>query len=513
GELAREFADLTPDELTRMERALADFDRIMAGLDRGGRRPIAPRHTSATEDEQETSMSERQAESLDTGAPAAVDDERFVLELFGTDARATAYDRYAEMRARGPVVPVHLEGIFPAETEEELDDAKRDDLARLRAARGFVSDVYMVTTHDTGMAALLDDRFSVDPRSTMTPEELAAFDETPREFRPLSRSLLTVDPPDHNRLRALVQPSFTGRRMEALRPRIRALAEGFLDRAEAAAAERGETAPNRRIELISQFAYPLPVTVISDMLGIPEEDRARAQVWSENLIQGRFRQGDADARQGLLDFIDYLNELFERKRREPSDDMITSLVQAEEAGDKLDEDELLSMVFIVYVAGHVTTVNLIGNGVYALLTHPDQLAKVVADPAGTAKGLVEEVLRFHGPAEGVFQRIATEDVALAGTTIARGERIMVSLASADRDPARFANPDVFDIERPDANRHIGFGKGIHACLGAPLARVEGQVAFQLLFERYPDMRLAVPASEIHWNGGFLRGLESLPILV
>jgi cytochrome P450 len=371
----------------------------------------------------------------------------------------------------------------------------------------------MVTTHEEGMAALLDDRFSVDPRSTMTPEELAEFDETPREFRPLSRSLLTVDPPDHNRLRALVQPSFTGRKMEALRPRIRALAEGFLDRAEAAAAARGETAPNRRIELISQFAYPLPVTVISDMLGIPEEDRARAQVWSENLIQGRFRQGDADARQGLLDFIDYLKELFERKRREPGDDMITSLIAAEDAGDKLDEDELLSMVFVVYVAGHVTTVNLIGNGVYALLTHPDQRAKVVADPAGTAKGVVEETLRFHGPAEGVFQRIATEDVELAGTKIARGERVMVSLASADRDPARFANPDLFDVERPDAIRHIGFGKGIHACLGAPLARVEGQVAFELLFERYPEMRLAVPASDIHWNGGFLRGLESLPILV
>ena len=191
--------------------------------------------------------------------------------------------------------------------------------------------------------------------------------------------------------------------------------------------------------------------------------------------------------------------------------MISRLVHVEEDGDILDEEEMLATVFLMFLAGHVTTVNLIGNGVVALLTHPDELAKFKANPE-LAKGVVEETLRYWGPVDFIGRRIAKEDVELSGTVIPSGEQATVSLAAANRDPERFANPDVFDITRPDANRHVAFGKGIHVCLGAPLARVEGQVAFDTLFRRYPDLRLAVPADEISWSGNFLRGFAKLPIL-
>ena len=165
----------------------------------------------------------------------------------------------------------------------------------------------------------------------------------------------------------------------------------------------------------------------------------------------------------------------------------------------------------MYLAGHVTTVNLIGNGVVALLTHPEQFAKLKADP-GLAKNAVEETLRYWGPVDFIGRRFATEDLEIAGTPIAEGEQVAVSLAGANRDPERFADPDTFDISRADANRHVAFGKGIHVCLGAPLARVEGQIAFETLIRRYPDLRLAVPADEIQWGGSFLRGFRQVPLL-
>ena len=240
------------------------------------------------------------------------------------------------------------------------------------------------------------------------------------------------------------------------------------------------------------------MTVISDLLGIPREDREQIRGWTENLLRvdrGRDQAMDEEVRQGLRDFTAYLKELFERKRREPTDDMISRMVLAEEDDDVLTEDEILATVFLMYLAGHVTTVNLVGSGVVALLTHPEQLAKLQADPS-LAKNMVEETLRYWGPVDFIGRRFATEDLEIAGTEIAKGEQVTVSLAAANRDPERFANPDVFDISRPDANRHVAFGKGIHVCLGAPLARIEGQVAFETLIRRYPELRLAVPEDEI-----------------
>jgi cytochrome P450 len=416
----------------------------------------------------------------------------------------TAYGTYARLRADGPVSRVHFA------RDEPVDDQER------RRQELFAPEAYLVTHYDEGTEALPDNRFSVDRLQSMSAEQRAEFEramEADAQFLPLRRNLLSVDPPDHTRLRKLVQPSFTARAMDALKPRIRQIAEELLDAAEREATARGESAPNRTMDLVPAFAYPLPVTVISEMVGIPVEDRARVRFWTENLLRAdrADREAVAETRERIGEFTEYLKALFERRRHDPVDDLVSQLVQAEEDGDKLDEDELLAMVFIVYIAGFVTTVNLIGNGVVALLTHPDQLARFKADPS-LASNVVEETLRYWGPAEATLPRTATQDVTIGETVIAQGNQVMVSLASLDRDPERFANPDVYDIMRDDANRHVAFGKGIHVCLGAPLARVEGQIAFDVLFGRYPDLRLAVPEDEIRWNAGFLRGFGSVPLL-
>jgi cytochrome P450 len=429
------------------------------------------------------------------------------LDIGDPNFMADAYDTYADLRARGPVSRVRFAG--GAEEAASEDNGEQQ--------RGFFGsqETFFVTHYDEVVATLLDHRFAVDPRSVMSPEQVEQQEsQTPEEFRLFSRSILSLDPPDHTRLRKLVQPSFTGRGIQALRGTIQQVADDLLGQAERGAAGRGEEAPDRRMDLIEDFAYPFPVTVISDMLGIPREDRETIRGWTENLLRVdrlRGQEVDEEVRAGLREFMDYLRNLFERKRRTPTDDMISRLVHAEEDGDVLDEDEVLATVFLMFLAGHVTTVNLVGNGVVALLTHPDQLAKLKADPE-LAKGVVEETLRYWGPVDFIGRRIAKEDVELSGTVIPTGEQATVSLASANRDPERFANPDVFDISRADANRHVAFGKGIHVCLGAPLARVEGQVAFDTLFRRFPELRLAVPIEEVRWGTSFLRGFARLPVM-
>jgi cytochrome P450 len=209
-------------------------------------------------------------------------------------------------------------------------------------------------------------------------------------------------------------------------------------------------------------------------------------------------------------FTDYLRQMFEEKRKHPKDDLISALVRAEEAGDKLSEDELLGMVFLLLVAGHETTVNLIGNGVLALLQHPEQLEKLKADPS-LIKDAVEELLRYDGPVETSTERFASEDVQIGETLIPRGEMVLVVIASADRDPNRFPEPDALDITRSD-NRHLAFGKGIHHCLGAPLARMEGQIAISTLLRRMPELRLKDSPETLSWRQGMvLRGLRALPV--
>jgi cytochrome P450 len=420
--------------------------------------------------------------------------------------RSKAYGMYEELRARGPVSKIRrLRGNEDEERERPL---QRTGL--------FVDESYLITHYDEGVAAMLDDRFTVDPVKVMSPEQqeaaAAQMAELPRISRAISRNLLTLDPPDHTRLRKLVQPSFTGRAMASLDARIQKITETLLDEAERAAAERGETAPNRSMELVRDFAYPLPVTVISDMVGIPEEDRLQARYWTENLLKVQSADPEElqDIQRRLVEFGDYLEDLFEKRRIDPQDDLISRLVAAEEDGDKLTAEEMLSMVFVVYVAGFVTTVNLIGNGVMALLTHPAELARFKANPE-LAANVVEETLRYWSPAESTLPRIAMEDLQIGDTVIRRGEAMQAGLASMNRDPQRFEHPEIYDIERSDANRHVAFGKGVHVCLGAPLARLEGRIAFETLFRRYPDLRLAVPAEEVRWHNDLVRGFAEIPL--
>lgn len=416
------------------------------------------------------------------------------IELSSPHFLEHAHERYDAMRAQCPVSRVKI-------TNSQSDDDQ-----------GFFNrPLWLVTDYEVGSRALLDRALTVDATTVMTEEQAAKVEEIPEEFRALRKNILTVDPPEHTRLRKLVQPSFTASAIEKLRPRIQQIADELLDAAEAAAAERGETAPNRSLELISQFSYPLPVTVICEMLGIPAEDREQTRIWSENLLSAQTPERQEEIRQNISDFIAYLRRLFVAKRERPADDLISQLLQVEVDGDRLTENEILAMVFILFVAGHITTVNLIANGVYALLTNPEQAAKLRADTS-LVPNAVEEILRYYGPAETTTARFAEQDLEVGGQAIARGEMLMVSLAAADRDPDRFRDPQRFDITREDANRHIAFGKGVHACLGAPLARLEGQIALETLFRRYPELRLAVPADEVTWAPSFLRGLTRLPLL-
>jgi cytochrome P450 len=430
--------------------------------------------------------------------PAAeADGSPILLDFLDPHYRQQSQETFNELRARCPVA--HVTFTRPDVAEEER--------------RGpFQRDGYLITRYDDSSEALLDERIVVDMHNAMTEEQLARIQEPPEEFRIFRRNILGTDPPDHSRLRKLVQPSFTNRQMEALRPRIQAIADELIERAMAEAAARGETAPNRQIELISAFAFPMPIQVICELLGIPAEDQPEVRrLFLALPIGGGTSATEDEARATIRQLTDYLTDLFARKRQSPTDDLTSELVNAEEDGDTLDEDELLAMVFILLTAGHVTTVNLIASGAFALLTHPAQLAQMKSDPE-LVKNVVEETLRYWGPVETALPRYASEEIAVDGVAIPRGEMVLVGLASANHDPDRFVRPDSFDIMREDANRHIAFGKGIHVCLGAPLARMEGQIALSTLFQRMPDLRLAIPADEVTWRPGFLRQLSELPLL-
>ncbi len=416
------------------------------------------------------------------------------IDISSADFREGAFERYAELRARCPVTRAVV-------TNNDVSDEQGGLFNR---------PLWIVTDYDDGSRALLSRSISVDVTSVLTPEQIAEFPETPEVFKPLQRNILTVDPPEHSRLRKLVQPSFTASTIEKLRPRIQQITDELLDAAEAASAARGEMAPERTMELIADFSHPLPITVICEMLGIPAEDREQTGIWSAHLLQPQTPEGMEELGRNLGEFIDYLRALFAAKREAPADDLISQLLFVEVDGDTLTEDEILAMVFILFVAGHITTVNLIANGVFVLLKNPDQM-QALRENLDLVPNAVEEILRYYGPAETTTARIVAEDFELGGESLTKGEPLLVVLGAANHDPARFPNPEEFDITREEANRHIAFGKGVHACLGAPLARLETQIALETLLRRYPELRLGVPESEISWAPSFLRGLKGLPL--
>jgi cytochrome P450 len=354
---------------------------------------------------------------------------------------------------------------------------------------------WVVTRYADVLAALSDARLSNDP------QHAADLDARLRDDF-LSRCMIGTDPPGHTRLRRLVSKAFTARRVEGLRPRVQEITDTLLDR----------ITPRGRAELVGEFALPLPITVIGELLGVPAADRDRFRTWTDDMLDRPF-----DARTDLAGVVaareqmhGYLRELVAAKRRHPSDDLLTDLIAATDEGEHLDEQELLAMTFLLLIAGYVTTVSLIGNGTLALLRAPDQLDRLRTDPSLVPQA-VEELLRFDGPVNPGLSRFALEDLEIGGVRIRRGDVVLLATAAADRDPDRFPDPDRLDVGSADPG-HLAFGHGIHYCLGAPLARLEGQVAFAALLERLPDLALATAEDELRWTGGgVLRGLRELPV--
>ncbi len=376
-----------------------------------------------------------------------------------------------------------------------------------RNALGF----WVFTRHADCLAIMRDKRSSSDGRNAdaTTFREVRAVDlplqQGPEAMLAEMAPFLFRDPPDHTRLRGLVQKAFTPRVVEGLRPRLEEICEGLLD----TALERGE------IDLVADYAYPLPVQIIVEMLGVPAEDHEQFRVWSHALARGLdpdFLLPPEAVQQRLgaiLSFVQYFASLIEARRQEPGEDLLSRLIQAEEQGDVLTQGELLSTCILLLVAGHETTVNLISGGALALLERPDQLALLRDDPAVVRSG-VEEMLRFVCPVQ-LTGHVALEEMEVGGATIAAGEFSMLLIASANRDPDAFDDPDTFDVTRAD-NNHLGFGFGIHHCLGAPLARLEAQIALPALLRR--TRRLERTTDELSYKQNIvLRGLESLPVRV
>ncbi len=364
---------------------------------------------------------------------------------------------------------------------------------------------WLVTRYEDVTRVLKDDTFAKDRLNAMDQEQRAKTPWMPGFLKPLERNMLDLDDPDHARLRALVSKAFTPRLIERLRGRIEALCEELLDAME----RKGERRSGA--ELVTDYALPLPATVIAELLGVPAEDHAKFHRWSNRLVSVSSGRDMLRALPAALSFVRYLRKLVERRRADPQDDLITALIRAEEAGDKFSEDELLAMTFLLLVAGHETTVNLIASGTFALLEFPEQMEELKRDPL-LVKSAIEELLRYTSPVEMATERYAREDVEIEGTTIPRGELVLAVLGSANRDGRHFEDPDILDLAR-DPNRHLAFGRGgAHHCLGAPLARMEGQIAISAFLRRFPKARLAVAPELLRWRRGlFLRGLQRLPL--
>jgi cytochrome P450 len=398
------------------------------------------------------------------------DDGMGELDLLDPDFLADPYPIYHRLRAEDPVHR-HPIGFYVLTRYEDVSAFLRDP----RFGK-------------SGYQALFERRFGGGPEGSW-----------------LALSMLFRDPPDHTRLRALVSQAFTPRVVDTLRGRIQAIVDRLLERAAGAP----------RMDVIEELAYPLPVTVISELLGVPAGDSETVKAWSRDVARAvdaiALPVGPEVIEQGSRAteaMAEYFRDLAGERRRRPGPDLLSGLVQAEEAGDRLTERELLATCVLLYVAGHETTVNLIGNGVLALLRHSEERRRLQDDP-GLLPGAIEELLRYDGPVQRTG-RMAACDAEIGGVPIPAGSLVLGLLGAANRDPAQFAEPDRLDIMR-DEPRHLGFGSGIHYCLGASLARLEAQVAIGTLVRRFPALTLAIECPA--WRpSSTLRGLEALPVV-
>ncbi|MFF9817509.1 cytochrome P450 [Streptomyces sp. NPDC014006] len=358
-------------------------------------------------------------------------------------------------------------------------------------------EVWMITGYDEAVSALTDPRLSSSPVAVRgLHEEMAEQQRT----NVLMSSMVIADGDTHLRLRNLVSKAFTARRVQELAPRVQEHTDAFLD----AFAARGSA------DLVEEFALPLPMAVLSDLIGIPAEGQPDFAKLAVGLIMPpntpeRLAKG-ARARAALVEFF---QPLIERRKAEPRDDLLSALCAAQ-AQERISDRELTAMTILLTLAGHETTASLIANGVHALLRHPDQLAALRSDPE-LLPGAIEELLRYEGPVSRGVARFTVEDFEIAGVTIPAGEMIIVGLAAANRDPARFERPDILDFARREVPQQLAFGHGAHFCLGAPLARMEARIAIGTLLRRFPDLTLATPDETLSRREGILRGMATLPV--
>ncbi len=401
-----------------------------------------------------------------------------ILAAWGTHDRDDPFPLFAAVREHAPVLEVTLADGHPA---------------------------WLVTRHDEARAALGDSRLSKDMQAALATGDAVVAEGLPGPA--FARHMLVVDPPDHTRLRRLVSAAFSVRRIERLEPHVRAVVDDLLD----GIAAQG---PDAVVDLVASFAFPLPFTVICELLGVPEPDRRPFGDALKTLLGPTNTDAEyARAKRASDTVVEMLESLVDAKQQHPDDDLVSALISARDGDARLDQRELLSTIFQLIVAGHDTTTSLIGNSVVALLRHPDQLSALRADPS-RIPAAVEELLRFDAPVPHSTFRYAVEPIEIGGVTIPAGEQVIINLASACRDEMQYPHAEQLDIDRGDV-RHLAFGHGIHFCLGAPLARMEGHVALGALLARFPELRLAVPPAELHWGHGdglVLRGLSTLPVV-
>ncbi len=362
--------------------------------------------------------------------------------------------------------------------------------------------LWMLTRHEDCTNVLKDSRFSAAKFDEGFLETMLAGDDGP--LRALAEAvqsmMLLKDAPDHTRLRTLVNKAFTPRMVERLRPRIEEVARQLIE----------EMQGRGRANLIADFATPLPIVVIAELLGVPVEDRDRLKLWSDRLatfLDGTIRDaGLAASAQACMELREYMDEIVAARRAEPREDLISGMIAAQERDDRLSDQELFSTVTLLLAAGHETTTNLIGNGMFALMTHRDQFERLRAKPELT-RSAVEELLRFDSPVQ-LTSRCPLEDVVIGGKHIPAGGEVNTSIAGANRDPEIFTEPDRLDITRGE-NHHLSFGLGAHFCMGSALARLEGQIAFGALVKHLPAMEL--DGSAPRKPGIVLRGFEAMPV--
>lgn len=397
-------------------------------------------------------------------------------QLFGQEFKSQAFEIYRRMRLESPVF--------------------RHPGADNRTP------IWFVTGYAEVDAVLRNDKvFSRDMRCAFSAEQVQQMIGPTAHFDFVNKHMLNCDGDDHQRLRALVSKAFTPKRISELQPRVQLIANELLD----------AVVDDKAADLVEVYAFPLPIIVIAELLGVPADDRHLFRLWSNEMVSSDTGPEAVDRGAALMQaFFTYMGTLIGERRQRPQDDLISDLLQAEEAGDRLSEHELYSMVSLLITAGHETMAGLITNSTLALLQNPEQLAVLRNEPSLTGAA-IEEFLRYDGPAERAKTRFVTESTTLGGQVMARGDIVVAVLASADHDETIFEDGDRLDITR-EVNKHLAFGRGIHYCLGASLARMEGEIALRTMLDRLPGLRLAVSYDELRWReSAYIRALEALPV--